>query len=173
MSYTEIYLVKKNGDVEHYKDIKNSWRGAMFIWTELGKFYNTQESFSFDFKETWKLYDNEKLEDFEKITLGTTFDNVIVGREKLIGVALAFDKFYEKYQGSSLKEQATILRDIYKKEEDCLGVCWNHTSVNGDMWQYYPACEHEEERLFNINKDENNGKHWFLFDEKNEGKLSQ
>ena len=173
MSYTEIYIVKKNGDVELYAKIKNFHRGAMFVWIKLREFYNIQVAHLFDFKKTWELYYNGKLEEFENITLGTTFDNVIVSKRDLLNVASAFEKFYEKYQGSSLKEQATVLKKIHREEEDCLGCCWNQTSVNGDTWSYYPDCEHEEERLFNTNKDENNGKHWFLFDKENEGKLSQ
>ena len=39
MSYTEIYAVNKNGDVEEYEDIQNAWRGAMAVWNILEERY--------------------------------------------------------------------------------------------------------------------------------------
>ncbi len=37
MSYTEIYSFGKDGKAKFYAAIKNSWRGAMAIWSEMEK----------------------------------------------------------------------------------------------------------------------------------------
>ncbi|MBR9705251.1 hypothetical protein GOV12_07600 [Candidatus Pacearchaeota archaeon] len=166
MSYTQIFVVRENGDVDDYVRIGNAGRGALNIWMKLREVYEVQEDSPISFNKTWKLYNSGTLEDFEDITLGTTFDRVVVRKKNLLTVASSFDKFFQKYQETSSQEQADVLRRMNEQEKDCLGVCWNQTSVNADVWNYSPSCEHEEERPYNIYKD---GSFWFLFQDSKDG----
>ena len=75
MSYTEIYAIKKNGDVIKFSETQNAFRGAMSIWNIIDLkylppfiprwnylfekdhiFHRTSDSDAI--KEIWKLYDD-------------------------------------------------------------------------------------------------------------------
>jgi len=110
-------------------------------------------------KEIWDLVDNERVPQIEKIVLMTTFDKVLVKKENMPKVIEGFIKFDGE---SSLKEQAAILQKMYK-DENCIAVGWNQTSVNADNWG-----------SFNYNEETGYGEpyncltqneHFWLFDE--------
>jgi len=161
MSYTEIYIIRENKDVELIGQVQNAHRGAYLVWLKLKDKYNIQDE-SFSFKNTWKLFNSGKLTEYENISLGTTFDDVIVLKEDMLSVINAFNKFRKEHD-CNLDKQAEIIKNILN-EKDCFGMCWNQTSVCADTWQFYPQCEHEEERLYNLDKD-SEGKYWNLFKE--------
>lgn len=107
----------------------------------------------------WDLADSEELSLNEKIVLYTTFDSMLVKKEDLTRVIEAFNKF----EGvTSLKEQAIVLVEMLK-DENCIAVGWNQTSVNVDNWCncIYDA-ESEDYLPYNcLTQNE----HFWLFDE--------
>lgn len=178
MSYTEIYKFKKDGNAYIIGETKNSWRGAMAVWDILeqkylppffpdwafakDKSYSRSSEMSKDdggaMKEVWELYNGDKITASEKITLGTTFDNVIVMKNDIPKVIEAFRNFEGQ---TSLKEQADILEHALN-DDDLMAVAWNQTSVNGDSWANYGGYDTlaEEDIPYNILTQD---KHWDLF----------
>ena len=205
MSCTEIYGFDHAGDAYLYGSVQNSWRGGMAIWRILEDKYLPPyipdyvkycywyyEGMLYDLlvekngfkptrltspedkalEEIWNLYHNEKVPFAERIVLGTTFDYVVVKKEDIPTVADAFDAFGGD---TNLGEQAVILRDMYK-DDNCLAVAWNQTSVNGSTWANFGRYDEktEEDIPYNILGKlrtlpsvelpvfEAQDKHWFL-----------
>ena len=185
MSYTEIYAVNKNGDVEEYEDIQNAWRGAMAVWNILEERYLPpfRPSFLPDFVPDEKIeehlgykprrcigIDKEAMKEAMK-EIWKLASNENVSEVDTIILCTTFDDVivkkeniekvinaFKEFEGdTSLKEQATILEKILEDDE-CIGVAWNQTSVNADTWDIYN--EDDECLPYNIN---NNDEHWFLF----------
>ena len=177
MSYTEIYGFDKKGIAYEAGEIQNSWRGGMAVWLILEEKYLPQykpvhespircfkpsRCTTFDnnvMKEIWDLVNNEKVTRTDRIVLATTFDFCVIRKSELLEVIKAFNDFEGK---TSLKEQAAVLDRLYK-DDNCIAVGWNQTSVNGDTWTNYGYDEELEESIpYNLNE---NNKHWFLFDD--------
>lgn len=168
MSCVELYKITKSGDVNLFGEVKNSFLGAMSVWMFLEKKYLEpyRPSWASDDKtysrltdptgekltEIWDIFKLKDIEINEKICLGSTFDNVIVYRKNLVQLV---DAFYSFGANSNLKEQANLISNLLKNDDDFLGICWNQTSVNGDAWQT------EDYVPYNIFKQDG---HWDLFD---------
>jgi len=146
MSYTELFYVTPKKRVVGYKDFRNSHLGAMRVWVNLygahlkdriaetKKIYGcemTSPVSQDDYEAVWGLFKNPNITIYERAVLGSTFDNVILEKEH-------FNRFYEDvmkyavyYPVGSLLYQATEILKLSKR--NIIGVCWNQTSVNGDM----------------------------------------
>jgi hypothetical protein len=179
MSYTEIFGFK-NGKVAVQEEIKNSFRGAMAVWTILDKTYlppyyakwdptkpMSRASAMFDqdaMKEVWGLANDKKVPIDERLVMASTFDKVLVKHENLPKLIEAFRNFDEAYpEQSSIGEQADILQALYDDEEiDAVG--WNQTSVNGDHWGNIGDYDEETEEYDSYDHI-NQTDHWWLFDD--------
>jgi len=161
MSYTEICGFDKKGNAYLQASVRNSWRGAMAIWNILGKrylsaYYQTDAN---TIKEVWDLFNSDNISDIDRIVLGTTYDKVIVKKEKFSELIKAFKNFEGE---TSLKEQAEILK-IMADDENCIAVAWNQTSVNDNTWANFDYDDEAGESIaYNMFE---NGDHWYLFDE--------
>lgn len=182
MSTTEIYAIESNGDVVHRTDLRNSWGGAMAVWTSLsGRHLNGSDPLGGmmdGFKSLFALLKTDKLERWEKLVLLTTCDNAVLRAENFMEVADAFERFHEEYRIANegkvfhARAQAELLRELHREgdEHGWRGVCWNQTSVNGDSPWYGVREEWDEEsdeeepdpRPYNIDRDE---QHWFVMDD--------
>lgn len=182
MSYTEIYKFKKDGNAECFAEVKNAFRGAMAIWTNVEKRYlpkyiptwamgDTSKEYSrtSDFmggglKEVWALFDTDKISETDKIVLGSSFDNVVVMKDDLPKLIEAFRNFQGE---TSLKEQADLIENAFKNDDDLLAIAWNQTSVNGDAWQSDETGldEYGDEIYLTYNLLKHD-KHWNLFEVK-------
>ena len=188
MSYTEIFVFRKDGNAGGLEDVKNSWRGAMAIWRILEKKYldplprpmwmtleNYKElgysrtcqppsyidSKSSPQKPIWDLWNDENVSRVDKIALGTTFDKVVVMRGNIEETAKAFEEFKGD---TSLNEQAKILREALEDEYN-IAIGWNQTSVNSDTWSNYNYDEENEESTpYNLHKQTD---HFDMFEELN------
>ena len=182
MSYTEIYKFNKNGNAEAIGEIRNAFRGAMAVWSSLekkylpefipewaksfpaepGKTYSRISSMNQeDMKEIWGIVKHPDITDTHKIAMNSTFDNVVVKRENLERLLVAFREFEFE---TSLKEQADLIEAALKDDPELLGIAWNQTSVCGDTWDNIGGYDEETEEPipYNLLKEE---KHWFLFEE--------
>ncbi|WP_041272397.1 hypothetical protein [Desulfitobacterium hafniense] len=192
MSYTEIYGFSTSGDAYLYGEVKNAWRGGMAIWNILEERYLPQYRPSYvpnyipddrveDYlhykpsrcgacmddgamKEIWKLFDDERLKDCEKIALASTFDRVIVIKENLPKLVAAFREFDGQ---TSLKEQADIIEKMVE-DDDCIAIGFNQTSVNSDTWANFGGYDEETDEYLPYNILDGD-KHWELFSDFNEG----
>ena len=188
MSYTEIFGFDKEGNAYFAGETGNAFRSAMAIWgileerylppyrpsyvpeyvpdSEIEKFctYKPSRCGSFNdeaMKENWNLADNDKVSTTDKIVLFTTFDRCLVKKENIGQVIKAFEEFKGE---TSLKEQAKILKQLLK-DDNCIAVGWNQTSVNCDTWLDYEYDEENDETIpYNCLK---NDEHYWLFDELN------
>ena len=147
MSYTELYYVTPKKKVVAHAEFHNSHLGAMRVWVNLYKKYfqdriaETKKLHGYepsgpisqeDYSILWKLFEKTDIPVDERAVLGSTFDQVILEKEH-------FDRFYEDcmkyavyYPAGSLLYQATTIQKLSKR--NVIGVCWNHSSVNGDMY---------------------------------------
>ena len=165
MSCTELYYVTPNKRVVGYQEFRNSHLGAMFVWSNLYKRHfkdritETKRLYGFepsspvsedDYSCLWKLFEKSDVPIFERVILGSTFDFVILEKKH-------FNRFHEdvmKYAvyhpAGSLLYQAIAIQKLSKR--NIIGVCWNQTSVSGDM--YYELKKHAK-----------NDKLWSLYEE--------
>ena len=182
MSYTEIYKFTKSGNATMFAETRNAWRGAMAVWNimdekylprfipnwavRLGedltkRYHRTSDMGSSGggaIKEIWDLYKSDKVSETDKIVLGSTFDNVIVYKKDIPKLVETFRKFEGE---TSLKEQADILEEAFKKDKNLIAVAWNQTSVNGDAWINDTEKDKDDNwKPYNIKKQ---NKHWDLF----------
>lgn len=162
MSYTTLYLVPEEGEVESYAEFKNAFQGSFNVWSEMGKSYLGMENVSFvNMKPVWNLFKDGKVLLNDRIVLASTFDWIMVKREHLSVVVDAMDDFSKRYESGHLPEQAEKLREL-AHDESCYAACWCQTSVVGDMWERVDAEEEETYRMYDISRDTD---HWFLFDD--------
>lgn len=187
MSYTEIYSFDKEGNASQAAEIRNAFRGGMAIWKHMEEKHlppyrpsyvpafvtddKVEEFLRYKpsrctsimddgaMKEIWSLADNMNIPENERIVLFTTFDKCLVKKEDLPAVISAFRNFDAE---TSLPEQADALEQLLR-DEDCIAVGWNQTSVNGDTWENFGYNEEEEENIpYNCLSGE---EHYWLFDE--------
>lgn len=185
MSYTELYRITKGGKVVQFAETHNSHRGAMAIWMimekkylhpyfpswatqmpENDRYYRCCGGDKEALTELWDLIDKNFVSFNDKVVLGSTYDNVYVKRENIDELLTCFDEFGGE---TSLKEQANEIRELIKFDKKFIGIAWNQTSINGDVWlSPFRKDNDGYPRTYNIFKDK--GKHWELFDYLKDGK---
>jgi hypothetical protein len=165
MSYTELYYVTPKKRVVGHAEFSNSWLGAMRVWVNLyGKHFKdriaeTKKLHGYepvgpmsddDFSILCGLFKKTDIPVYERAVLGSTFDRVILEKEH-------FDRFYEDvvkyavyYPAGSLLYQVTTIQKLSKR--NVIGVCWNHTSVNGDMYDQLKEWAKKDE-LWSLYKE--------------------
>lgn len=147
MSCTELFYVTPKKRVVGYVDLHNSWLGAMRVWVNLYSMHfkdriaETKQLHGYepsgpvseeDYSCIWGLFEKTDIPVYERAILGSTLDRVILEKEH-------FNRFYEDamkyavyYPAGSLLYQAAAIQKLSKR--NVIGVCWNHTSVNSDMY---------------------------------------
>lgn len=133
MSTTEIFGIEENGDVIKVGETEDAFRGAMFIWMQLCKRYKAGGVM--DPSPLWELRGTKRLEENDELVLDTTLDGAVVMKPELPRVLAAFKAFDQTYPGSSLPEQAAIIRREILNQSQRIGVCWNQTSGIGHAWE--------------------------------------
>jgi len=156
VSYTEIYAVRPNGDIEDYGETHNAWLGAMHIWTKLGEKYHIRGEHPFDFSRLWKS--SSVMNEADQWVMAGTFDKVIIPKEQLAIYVQHLRSFATEYPTSNLTEQIAILERAIN-DDAVQGICFNQTSVNSNPWWIYDESNDDEGKPYNINQDT---KHWFL-----------
>lgn len=136
MSYTTLFVFK--GDkVYSQTDYQNAHGGAMAIWMMMGRRHIGPGFVIFDDDQSKRLFalaDDPSIPWFARVTLMSTFDNVVVRREDLPRLVKAFQMFDAEYatawkQGSvwSVPDQAEDIRRAHDDGAQAVG--WNQTSV--------------------------------------------
>ena len=179
MSSTELYKILMNGDVVFHARFGNSNRGSSLVWGNMGERYLGDGHYlshcgfcrdpKYNEETFWNLIGQKKIPVEERIVLASTYDFVIVKKENLPRLIEAMRYYGTAYRDPGhIPQQADALRELLS--EDILGVCWNQTSINCDVWEYqyeydgYGDEKGDTGRPFNIYVDDHCGKkHWFLF----------
>ena len=166
MSSTEIYYVSQKKRVYGYVNIRNSWRGAIFVWSNLWKKHCQERikelskasgGYVFDnpvnekdMRLVWDLFKDKEIPSYERAILGSTFDGVILEKENFQRFYDDVLKYAEYYPVGSLIIQAQAILKLSKKK--IIGVFWNQTSVNGDV-------------VSNFKKTLKDNSEWYLYKE--------
>jgi hypothetical protein len=162
MSHTSLYIITADGEIESYAEYRNSHGSAPQVWDILGERYLSDyhpHGTQYDpaihrvwindrsvLADLFRLANSGGMEDFERRTLWTTDDNVLVRIEDVPAYADAMAKFAEVYgpqrpgEVFSIGQQAEDLRRVYAELEakGWRGVGWNQTSV-GESFTSQPA----------------------------------
>jgi hypothetical protein len=182
MSAIEIYGVAKDGDVIWFDEVRNATACALHIWDELGKKYVRPDYMALTHTEVWKLFGEPSRPRWLRLVLGFTFDRVWVKRENIVPLVEALRQFWQEHskmhnwRGELVDVHPTIpgvieVLERASKDEDLIGVCFNHTSVNSNPWlvRVYPDGESDEpsDRPHNMLTDKyapNGQPFWELFE---------
>jgi hypothetical protein len=137
MSRTEIYALggAHNGLID---EVRNSWRGAMYVWDDIAKRYLGFKTFFSLNEEDQKKVWNASFPEMtlaEHIVLMTTMDNATVKIYDVEAVASAFEEYGKNHPNSSFVEQAEILRNSLQttSSNPFRVIAWNQTSVS-EFW---------------------------------------
>jgi len=192
MSRTELYIIDEKGDVRFKDGFRNSYRGAVMIWSQLveAHIFKTNKLRCslialpcFDDSGLGKYqfllgdiaYDkNIPIED--RIILVGTFDHCIVKRENIPKYLDALEKYMIKYDCGNLDDQYKAIKQIYDdaKYKNIVGICWNQTSVSCGVWSA-PWDKEKEEHIakthniyqhkhYSLETKEYTKENYFLFD---------
>ena len=185
MSYCELKVVNKSGDVIRHTEFRNAHGWSAYIWDKLFNKYAKNSDNIYDTwlgeenaKRLWALVDDERLDPFERRVLCSTFDNAMIKHEDLEKFIVDLTAFYDKHPPNNrvchMRGMINVIREVIKDPED-LAICWYQMSVSDDLWwtnlpeEYCDKCGQmleRESRAYNINTDD---KHWFLDFSKSSG----
>ena len=181
MSRLTVYAVNQAGECVPHTEFRNSWGGAILIWDYLIQKYfplkpgqqswEGEASLMIKMQPVWDLFKRSDVDLIDRIALGSTFDMVMVKRENIKALAIAFTALHQRMTEMGLLTnpdrvnhillQADLFREM-AGDSDIQAICWQQTSCARDMWRVKNDKEDEESHPYNINTDTG---HWFLFDE--------
>lgn len=133
MSYVEVLVIDSAGDVYHYGEAKNAYRGAMMMWQHLNKKYHAGADMLGDMGPLWRLFRSGRLGRNEDLALGSTYDRVMVDHDLLRPVGSGWIKLGSETGSEVMLQVGALLVEIHAEMPDARGVCFNQTSV-GDDW---------------------------------------
>lgn len=160
MSYVEVYVVHKNGNVVSYGLARNNHCFAPIVWEVLAKkhkFSNSPYIMS-DLPGLQKLWDacfKKPLTEDESFMLAATFDFTWIsaadgGLKKLCRV---LREFYTRYGAAlvpTMLEMATIIENAQRElGDDVRGIAFNACSANTPFW----LVDEIDSRAFNVDTD--------------------
>ena len=149
MTCTELYTAGDDGRLFGMATFRNSWHGAMALWSYLGDtFLGGRLPIFGSSQELWALAYRDDVPAFLRLAHLTTFDTVVVPRGYMSEVAEAL-----RETGTTL-EQAGIPNHLGEQGSTVEAmmshggveyIAWNQTSVNADMWRDHLVGIEEED----------------------------
>ena len=134
MSYTEIHIVSPES-YELAGEVKNAWRGAMYVWNQIAQDHFGLESFPmFDEKmqgKVWNAGNHKAISEDEYVVLASTMDHASVKVKDAPRLIKAFRCYAADHPNSSLNEQADLIFEAladFNPSDDHL-IMWTQTSV--------------------------------------------
>lgn len=148
MSSTEIYAVTPNS-CQDIANIRNAWRGAMYVWNDIAKRYFGLQSFPhFDekmAKRIWNAGNEKPLILSERIVLASTMDRVTVKSSDAKRLCDAFDEYAAAHPNSSIGEQSEVIKNYQFGDGE--KIAWCQTNVC--EFQFSPEYDEEENPTYN------------------------
>ncbi len=136
MSRAQIYAFKEN-EVFLKAEFQNSFLGAALLWRNLEEKYlppnipdyakgtpfekHMTRMINGNMKEVWNLFNDENVSYDDRVSLGCTFDKVVILRKDFDKICNAFRK-----QEGHFPKMAEIIKSL---DSDIKGIAFNHTSV--------------------------------------------
>lgn len=170
MSCVEIYTVNEKGDVTEFGIARNSFGGAMHIWSIIADKYMSNVTGGIgglllaisgnQCQQFWDLFNSGKLSERDNILFGSTFDHMICEIDQLNDLIEAFKSFHDDHPSFTLAEIIQVLKTV-PKEKDIRGICFNQTSVVSDMW----TDMDDQENTIPYNVDAHSDDVLYLFEE--------
>lgn len=165
MSTTTVFLAHPDR-VDEIASLRNSWGSGAFVWSALGeKYLGDSHIWSCNplgAEKLWRLVDDPRLRDFERIVLASTFDYAIIEQANFEEAA----SYWADFEGAYRKENQVchagdISRLLLKhKETPCVGLCFWLTSVAENLWEDWDE-DADEPLPFSLDTY----KHFFVFEE--------
>jgi len=159
VSYTAIY--KLGDDEQELANLKNSHRGAMYIWNDFAIRYFGLDRFPmFDMDEANEIWNAQSIKDIpehEAIVMRTTMDKATVDSQGVGAVIAALKQYGEEHPTSNFSEQAQIIEDAAISGDSY--IAWHQTSTS-EFWGEGSVYDDDEDdyvyTLYNPNTDEGN-----------------
>lgn len=166
MSRTTMMLIDSGGNTRDIAEFSNSWGSAAFVWDALYKKYIGGDGYLFsdeNMKKVWALWKDPRLRTVEKVVLLSTFDHAIIERDKFEDAAFAFAEFEALHrQPNAICHMGAISQALMdNRETDCVGACFQQTSVAENPWLGEYNEDTEDYKPFDMNAE----KHFFVFAE--------
>jgi len=160
MSYTSMCALNAQGELLQEFTFKNAFHGAMHVWASVQKRHFPDDQLLSDetLQRVWDTSKDQAQPTWLRVTMLSTFDEVLVRPADLATVAGAYREFARQFGPGSLLDQATGLETLAGLP-DLHAVGWCQTSVIDNPW--LRRDESGESRAFDFEADP----HWFLFDE--------
>lgn len=175
MSCSCLYKVFQDSPIELVGEFGNSWGFAMRIWNSLAIKYMKLECFPLHellkpneeslCSKFWKLASDKNVPLRDRIVLASTYDRVIIEKERLADLADCYDEFEKEYAYAgvtNLPAIAKVLREL-QNEDGFVGVVFHVNSVTENLWETYN--EEKDEYVSFMFKDFDEEKHFLLFEE--------
>ena len=170
MSYMEMKVVQADGKVVEHKECGNSWGGSARIWTTIFNTYLKDPNVEYDNwmmnegAKLWPAYKDEKIPEFARIALFSTFDGIVIEPDRLADFADILDKFVDAFPCSGIDHLPAIATELRSLANgDTLGVCFYWNSVVDDPWKCWDDENPDEDCVpYDVNKGD---KHQFMFKE--------
>lgn len=157
MSWVHVYKVHLDGSVQMERKLRYAPGGALYIWTQLSRKYC--QSHWIDFKPLWAMWNTPAMNHYDKIVLGLTFDGAIIEKQALVECYQAMMQIFCGRGSETFFDIARAIKEL-ADDEDCMGVCFDHTSVAESFWSV-PIDGGDDCRPYNVNVDQG---HWYLFE---------
>ncbi len=167
MSSTELYRVSSNGDAVWHCDFSNAFRGAFLIWKNLGERYISPNIIinHVGLERVEKLQWRDDIPVAHRIVLMSTFDTVVVHRERIPRLIRAYNDYREEDWDTGNVPLFSFELDKLFLDRDCTAICWNQTSVNSSIWTVHEyKNDRDDEGTFRPYNIFTGTDHWFLFD---------
>ncbi len=131
MSYTEIHFLDADKEKSHMVgEVKNAFRGAMYVWNHIAIKYFGVESFPmFDESmrsKVWNAGKHKDVEEHDLFVLASTMDSAVILIEHKDYAVEMMRKFHDENPNSSIGEQADFI-DSCESKNGCFAFC--QTSV--------------------------------------------
>jgi len=150
MSYTTIAAAYADGILKPYKDFRNGWGGAPFIWDALAMKYNLGTNSLEAWPTLFQAVENNTitLEPYEWNALETTQPFRVVHHDNMPTIANSLEHFWRKntHRFSTtrichLPDQTLTIRELHTSK--ALFIAWNQTSVDSCWWSHFDPTTEE------------------------------
>ena len=175
MSYSTIYRIPHEGEIQEGRKFHNSWHGAFAIWDVLAKRHlgwkSAHDGFAFKDKSSdlWGISKREGIPMSDRVALACTFDNAILKLGNVPWYCDLMEEFIDRYDMDDYhpRDWVDYLESCYASGLDIFGFCWCQTSVVSDIWMVEDENiddEDERRRMFDWSLDQERGDFFFLRD---------
>jgi hypothetical protein len=149
MSYVEIFVVQKNGEVVSFATVQNNHGFAPLVWDKLGEQYKVPKKMP-EFplmmnpealQALWDKCGTGELDPLDDLLLAATFDRIWVKRELVPDLIKACRTFHERYIAGryveTVRASAAVMERLLEECPEALGVAFNMCSANEPFWCWY------------------------------------